>query len=241
MRAVLACEGLPAASANVNDMFISVAEDLDRQKARGRDGAYAIRRIINIVNNHALTPVIRKYHEEGQQASAEALAGRLLPEPQVIVTIDDNQSLSIEKSKVQEKLSEILNEKTDEATSLDPVTQLEWFTKSFVANTTINSADYAVFAINPILTLWPQPLAQEALSIATPLLASSKYKKADALRLKTGLAIAQAKVCRSSETALQSLLDEIATQERAAVRVNAVADYLIYLESHDDALPICTN
>lgn len=241
MRAVVACDGLPAAKASLDELFLVVGKDIERQKARGRDGDSMVQRLVRAVNEDALTPVIRKLHQDGQTAEAEDLAGRIFPEAQLIVSFDGSDILSIERSQVQARLAQILSV-TDEASShLDPVTMLQWFTATFDPESFRNAPDYAVFAIDPILRLWPDPLAQEAADLALPLLASSEFKVADEIRLKTGIAIAQAATCHLPEAALEEMLDQVATLEKETPRVLAIADYLRYLERHNAALPNCEN
>lgn len=239
MRAVVACDGLPAAKASLDELFLVVVKDIERQKARGRDGDFMVRRFVRAVNEDALTPVIRKLHEDDLTAEAETLAGRIFPEAQLIVSFDGSDILSIERSQVQARLAQILSV-TDEASShLDPVTMLKWFTGTFDPGSFHNAPDYAVFAIDPILRLWPAPLAQEAADLALHLLASSEFKIDDEIRLKTGIAIAQAATCHLPEAALEELLNQIGTLEKETPRVLAIADYMRYLDRYDEALPVC--
>jgi len=239
MRAVVACDGLPAALAALDDMMLAASKDIESQKERGRDGAFMVQRLVKAVNDDGLTPIIRKLHKDGQTAQAEALAGRILAEAQIIISIEGNGEFSIERSQAQARLRQILDETDDGSSSLDPVSKLRWFTTSFAPETHLNPADYAVFAIDPILRLWPDPLAQKASEIALPLLASSEFKGADEVRLKIGIANAQVATCGLSQAALEEVLDQIADHKHPSLRVISIADYLNYLARYDKALPVC--
>ncbi len=240
MRAVVACDGMEAAYEQLDDMFLSQSKDLERQKARGQDGIFMIQRIVRAVNDDGLAPVLLRLHDNGQNTEAIALAGRLLPEAQVVISIDEDREVSIEESQAQARLADIIAERANASSNLDPNTALLWFTKSFVPEDHISPDDFAVRTIDPILRLWPDPIAKEAANDAIPLLAASKFKTNELLRLKTGIALADAENCVLAETALRELLDQIADQKSAAVRVLATADYLSYLDKYDATLPECT-
>lgn len=215
MRTVVACDGLPAALTALDDMLLGAGKDIERQKARGRVRAFMVRRLVEAVNDDGLTPVFQKLHQDGQTAEADALAGRILAEAQLIISIEGNGEFSIERSQAQTRLRQILDKTDDASSSFDPVSELRWFTTSFAPETYYNLADYAVFAINTILHLWPDPLAKTAADAALPLLASSEFKAADEIRLKIGIARAGAATCGLSKAAMEGSLDQIADQNKA--------------------------
>ncbi|WP_371223240.1 hypothetical protein [Roseovarius sp. 2305UL8-3] len=242
MRAVVACEGSEAALAAVEDMFTWVAKDLERQKARGQDGAFVVQRIVKAVNDDGLAPVIRALHREGQEAEAATLAERILPRAQVVISVDADQEIAISKDEVQARLSDILAPSVEAASNLDPVTVLHWFTAEFNPDDHLNAPDYAGFAIDPILTLWPEALAQEAADKAIPLLESSKYKAYDLLRLRIGMARENLSDCALSEAAMGAYLDGIAALEGAGARALALSGYLHYLDARAAAdAPVCAD
>ncbi len=239
MRAIIACDGMEAAYEQLDDMFLWLNKDLEKQKARGQDGIFMIQRIIRAVNDYGLAPVLLKLHDNGQKTEAKTLASRLLPEAQVVISIDEDREISIEKSQVQAQLDNIITERANALSNLDPITALQWFTKSFVPENHISPADYAARSVDHILRLWPAPIAQEAANDAMPLLASSKFKTNELLRLKIGIALADAENCVLPEPALRELLDKIVDQKSEAVRVLAIAEYLSYLDKYDTTLPHC--
>ncbi len=242
MRAVLACEGLDAAMAGLEDMFARVTEDLARQKARGQDGAFIVQRIVTAVNDDGLAPVIRALHREGKEAEAAALAQRLLPRAQVVISIDADQEISIEKSEVQARLADILAPDTKASYSLDPVTMLRWFTAEFDPDNHFNAPDYAEFSIDPILALWPEELAKVAADRAIPLLESSKYKAYELLRLRIGIARETLSDCVLSEAAMATHLNQVAALESPGARVLALSGYLHYLDARAAAdAPVCAD
>ncbi len=241
MRANVACDGMEAAYQQLDAMFESLDKDLERQMARGQDGIFMIQRIVKAVNDDGLAPVLIRLHDNGRSTEAETLAGRLLPEAQVVISIDTDREISIEESQVQTRLADILAARADASSNLDPITALQWFTKSFVPEDYVSPDDFAVRAVDHILRLWPDPIAQEAANDAIPLLVSSKFKANELLRLQIGIALADAEDCVLAETALRELLDTISDQESTTVRVLAIADYLSYLGKYDATLPECTS